>query len=110
MLNKTLPSLKNTVSVSVTAPEKPSSARKKLSELLENNKISVKCKFPEKFRGPKKEIHAYLYKSGKLESNKSTEKRDCHFEFPNLSYLTSYQVEVCVATITNKNFISFTIS
>lgn len=107
MFNETLPLLKNAVvSFSVTAPNIPSDLEIDFSE---NNKITVKCKYLHRPKGPEKKFRAFLYKSG-TQKPKSYEQRDgCHFEFADLSYLTSYTVEVCITPIANKTLICFTI-
>lgn len=101
-----LPLLKNAVSFSVTAPEKPSKVD---AILTENNKIIVTCKFTGKFKGPDNGIIAYLCKGGDC-LKKYSPTNNCQFEFENLHYLTHYSVKVCVATIANKSLISFIIS
>lgn len=107
MFNETLPLLKNAVvSFSVTAPNKPSDLEIDFSE---NNKITVNCKYSHRPKGPEKKFRAFLYKSG-TQKPKSYEQRDrCHFEFADLSYLTSYTVEVCITPIANKTLTCFTI-
>lgn len=77
--------------------------------LSENNKINVDCKYSEKFHGDQKKFRAYFYENGVLIKN-HTEDKKCHFEFPDLSYLTSYSVEVCITPIANKTLIRFTIT
>lgn len=94
MFNETLPLLKNTVvSFSVTAPEKPTDL-----DIVrpENNVITVTCKHSYAPTGHERKFRAFLYKSG-TQRPKSYEQSDkCKFEFKDLSYLTSYTVEVCI--------------
>ncbi|XP_075887320.1 receptor-type tyrosine-protein phosphatase C-like isoform X2 [Nelusetta ayraudi] len=73
-------------------PEKPYEVTAYLSE---NNKINVDCKSEERFHGLEKIFRAYLYKNG-VSINGHIDKKKCHFEFPDLSYLTSYSVEVAL--------------
>lgn len=93
------------VSFSVTVPEKPLKVTMYLSE---NNNINVDCEHSKKFYGPKRKFRAYFYENGVL-IKEHTEDQKCHFEFPNLSYLTSYSVQVCITPIANKTLIHFTI-
>lgn len=108
MFNTFLPLLKNTAFFSITGPKQPSI---KVLDLLENNKIHVRINSPNDFHGPEKVIQAFLYesKTEKLVRSDETRKSTWDVEFSDLSYLTSYRVEVCAATISNKSSISFTI-
>lgn len=82
---------KYTIQTKEGTPNKPSDLEIDFSE---NNKITVNCKYSHRPKGPKKKFRAFLYKSG-TQKPKTHEQRDrCHFEFADLSYLTSYTVEV----------------
>lgn len=108
MFNETLPLLKNTVvSFSVTAPEKPSDLE---IGFPENNKITVNCKYSHEPKGRLKKFRAFLYKSGTQRPKSHMLQHDkCTFEFEDLSYLTSYTVEVCIPPIANKTLTCCTI-
>lgn len=94
------------ISFSVTVPVKPLDVA---TRLLENNKIHVNCKSSKIFHGPKEKFRAYCYKSGMPISQPFKEQDDCNFEFADLSYLTSYTVQVCITPIANKTLTCFTI-
>uniref|UniRef100_A0A1A8RX93 Receptor-type tyrosine-protein phosphatase C n=1 Tax=Nothobranchius rachovii TaxID=451742 RepID=A0A1A8RX93_9TELE len=59
--------------------------------LPENNRIKVSCKNNVKFKGPKKNYKARLLGGPK---NQDKENTQCDFEFKDLSFLTTYKVEV----------------
>uniref|UniRef100_A0A1A8DMD3 Receptor-type tyrosine-protein phosphatase C n=1 Tax=Nothobranchius kadleci TaxID=1051664 RepID=A0A1A8DMD3_NOTKA len=59
--------------------------------LPENNKIKVSCKNNVKFKGPEKNYKARLHGGPKIQEK---EKTQCDFEFKELSFLTTYKVEV----------------
>ncbi|XP_017269055.1 receptor-type tyrosine-protein phosphatase C isoform X2 [Kryptolebias marmoratus] len=56
--------------------------------IIENNGIRVICKKPNHFKGPDKVLIA------RLDGGKDVRNHTCEFEFKDLSYLTSYKVEV----------------
>uniref|UniRef100_A0A1A8G7Y0 Receptor-type tyrosine-protein phosphatase C n=1 Tax=Nothobranchius korthausae TaxID=1143690 RepID=A0A1A8G7Y0_9TELE len=57
--------------------------------LPENNKIKVSCKNTVNFKGPKRIYKAHLRGDPKIQG-----KDKCDFEFKDLSFLTTYEVEV----------------
>lgn len=93
------------VSFSVIAPKTPSLE----ISFSENNKIIVSCKYIDHPKGPKKIFQMFFYKSGSERPKLPEEHHDCKFEFSDLSYLTSYTVEVRITPIASKSLICLTI-
>ncbi|KAM8746277.1 uncharacterized protein AB9X84_017201 [Acanthopagrus schlegelii] len=80
-----------------TAPGKPDKVPPLSLFTPENNEIKVTCDRPKDFRGPDMTFRARLYAGGdSQELLKEVEKNKCEFEFKDLSYLTTYRVEVTV--------------
>lgn len=78
-------------------------------DLLENNKIFVKCKYSTPSKGDKRLFRAFFYKTGTQRPTLFEESDKCDFEYVDLSYLTSYTVEVCIPPIAEQTLICFTI-
>lgn len=63
----------------------------------ENNEIKVTCGPPKKLNGPHKTYRARLYPSGYPQDFLEPKpKKNCDFVFKDLSYSTTYTVEVCI--------------
>ncbi|XP_054916534.1 receptor-type tyrosine-protein phosphatase C-like [Poeciliopsis prolifica] len=87
-----------------TEPGIPEPPRNLDVQVTENNKIEVRCSLKDiDFNGPDRKFIAELQDvAGSRKSNTT-----CHFEFKDLSYLTSYTVKVFTS---NRNFISSPVS
>ena len=57
--------------------------------------IKVTCHPVHKFRGPEKLYNATLSYGGDV-IKKIESKKECEFEFKDLSYSTTYEVAVCI--------------
>ncbi|XP_042371030.1 receptor-type tyrosine-protein phosphatase C isoform X2 [Plectropomus leopardus] len=85
-----------------TEPGKPDDVTNLKGIIIDNNVIRVTCTQKE-FNGPDGKIEASLYYNGKPQENKPEKPDPCTFEFKDLSYLTTYEVEVIAY---NGHFIS----
>uniref|UniRef100_A0A671Y679 Receptor-type tyrosine-protein phosphatase C n=1 Tax=Sparus aurata TaxID=8175 RepID=A0A671Y679_SPAAU len=73
----------------------------------ENNEIKVTCGPPENLRGIHRTYHARLYPNGyPQEFIKANPKEKCDFVFKDLSYSTTYIVEVCIIHISGDTKLS----
>ncbi|KAM8745202.1 receptor-type tyrosine-protein phosphatase C isoform 2-T2 [Acanthopagrus schlegelii] len=80
-----------------TAPGKPDAVTSLSLSTPENNEIKVTCDRPKTSRGSYMKFRARLYAGGdSQELLKEEAKNKCEFEFKDLSYLTTYRVEVTV--------------
>ncbi|XP_036970862.1 receptor-type tyrosine-protein phosphatase C [Acanthopagrus latus] len=62
----------------------------------ENNEIDVSCIYAGRFHGKYKKYHARLYLGDDRQLLKEETENTCKFVFKDLSYLTTYRVEVTV--------------
>ena len=63
----------------------------------EHNVIKVTCDYKnKKVYGPKKEFIARLYNNNGTVKTQGLKSKKCEFEFSELSYSTTYTLEVCV--------------
>ena len=81
---------------SLTEPDKVSSLSLSTPE---NNEIKVTCGHPTNLRGPDMKFRARLYAGGYPQGPLKEVEKKCEFEFKDLSYLTTYRVEVCIIHI-----------
>ena len=65
----------------------------------ENNEIDVSCIYAGRFHGEYKKYHARLYLGDDRQLLKEETENTCKFVFKDLSYLTTYRVEVCIIHI-----------
>lgn len=80
--------------LSLTVPE---ATEEVTLTLPEHNVISVTCADVKCFNGPHPKYIARIYDGNILKGEKETASGNkCSFEFRDLSYSTTYRVEVCI--------------
>ncbi|XP_019730933.1 receptor-type tyrosine-protein phosphatase C isoform X3 [Hippocampus comes] len=77
-----------------TAIGVPEGISKLHAVVVNNNIIEVKCVHSNKFNGPKKKLNAILYQDKTLVQRKNKTDSNCKFLFQDLSYSTTYRVEI----------------